>query len=50
VLAPEADLPDALAERYGGRADRLSLYRPFTPGTDEARWRTLIAQLREPPC
>jgi len=50
VLAPEADLPDALAERYGGRADRLSLYRPFTPGTDEARWRTLIAQLRDPPC
>lgn len=32
ILAPEADLPGRLVERYRGLADRLSLYTPFVPG------------------
>ena len=50
VLAPEQDLPEALAERYAGSADRLGLYLPFTPGSRDAFWRRLIIRLREIGC
>lgn len=50
VLAPEQDLPEALAERYAGRADRLGLYLPFMPGSRDAFWRRLITRMREIAC
>lgn len=50
VLAPEQDLPEALAERYAGRADRLGLYLPFMPGSRDALWRRLITRMREIAC
>ena len=50
VLAAEQDLPEALAERYAGSADRLGLYLPFTPGSRDAFWRRLITRLREIGC
>ncbi len=46
VVAPEADLPSALRERYAGLADRLSLYTPYSPGTRDAFWARLVQELR----
>lgn len=46
VVAPEADLPAALCERYAGLADRLSLYTPYSPGTRDAFWARLVQELR----
>jgi probable F420-dependent oxidoreductase len=40
VVAP-ADLPAALARRYEGLADRLSLYLPFQPGERDSFWKKL---------
>ncbi len=45
VSAPLADLAEPLKARYAGLLDRVSLYRPFTPGAEDAAWKTLIAQL-----
>ncbi|HUF39777.1 MAG TPA: TIGR03617 family F420-dependent LLM class oxidoreductase [Anaerolineales bacterium] len=42
VVAPEAGLPDAIAERYAGLADRLALYRPFVPGERDGFWKRLV--------
>jgi probable F420-dependent oxidoreductase len=42
VVAPEADLPGAIAERYAGLADRLTLYLPFVPGERDDFWRRLV--------
>jgi probable F420-dependent oxidoreductase len=50
VLASEADLPEALAERYAGTADRLGLYLPFTPGSRDGFWRMLIGRMRAATC
>jgi probable F420-dependent oxidoreductase len=41
----DAELPTALKARYGGLADRLSLYSPFEPGLRDAYWKTLTAWL-----
>jgi probable F420-dependent oxidoreductase len=42
--------PDALAakirERYAGILDRVTLYAPFAPGQDDARWRALVEGFR----
>ncbi|MBM3121274.1 MAG: TIGR03617 family F420-dependent LLM class oxidoreductase [Chloroflexi bacterium] len=46
VVAPEADLPAALRQRYAGLADRLSLYTPYSPGTRDAFWERLVQELR----
>ncbi|MCJ7513669.1 MAG: TIGR03617 family F420-dependent LLM class oxidoreductase [Anaerolineales bacterium] len=50
VVSSESDLPDALAERYAGIADRLGLYLPFTPGTRDAFWQRLISRMRAAGC
>ena len=50
VLAPEGDLPEALAERYAGCADRLGLYLPFMPGTRDEFWRRVLDRLRDAAC
>ncbi|MFN2196116.1 MAG: TIGR03617 family F420-dependent LLM class oxidoreductase [Anaerolineales bacterium] len=42
VSAAEADLPAAMAARYRGLADRLSIYTPFVPGQRDALWRAMI--------
>lgn len=42
VVCDEADLPDALIDRYQGLADRLSLYLPYVPGQRDALWRALV--------
>jgi probable F420-dependent oxidoreductase len=41
VVAPRAELPGALAERYSGLADRLGLYIPFQPGEWDGFWKDL---------
>jgi probable F420-dependent oxidoreductase len=38
LTAEEAELADALKERYAGIADRLTLYTPFMPGEREEFW------------
>lgn len=49
TVVSQADLPDALLERYDGLADRLGLYTPFRPGSHDSfwdeftqRWRRLV--------
>ncbi|HTP01014.1 MAG TPA: LLM class flavin-dependent oxidoreductase, partial [Anaerolineales bacterium] len=42
LVTKEADLPDALRERYAGIADRLTLYTPFVPGERAKFWRKLV--------
>ena len=48
LVAPWADLPQAARQRYQGLVDRLSFYLPFTPGTRDAQWRTVIEAFHEP--
>jgi len=45
VVAPAADLPAALEERYSGVVDRLGLYIPFKPGERDDFWRNLLQGL-----
>ena len=42
VIAPAADLPAALLERYQGLVDRLGLYIPFIPGERDEFWKHLL--------
>ena len=42
VVASPADLPAALAARYEGLVDRLSLYIPFVPGQRDRFWKGLL--------
>jgi predicted AAA+ superfamily ATPase len=46
VVASAADLPAALRQRYGGVADRLGLYLPFTPGERDEFWKMVIAAIK----
>jgi hypothetical protein len=46
VVAPENDLGAALAERYRGLADRLSLYLPYTPGQRDEFWSRFLTDVR----
>jgi probable F420-dependent oxidoreductase len=46
VSAPLGELAAPLAERCGGLLDRVMLYRPFTPGADDAHWAALAKQLQ----
>lgn len=41
LIADEADLAEALKERYKGIADRLTLYLPFTPGEKDGFWKVM---------
>jgi len=43
VQSTPQDLPEALAERYGGLVDRLGLYLPFQPGQRDDFWRTFLS-------
>jgi probable F420-dependent oxidoreductase len=45
VVTDEADLADALKQRYQGIADRLALYSPFVPGEKDERWSRLTKHL-----
>ncbi len=45
LVTDEAQLPQALKERYDGIADRLTIYTPFVPGQRDEFWRRLAAQL-----
>lgn len=42
VEAPPHEIGAAVRERYQGVIDRLALYLPFVPGTDDAFWRAII--------
>jgi probable F420-dependent oxidoreductase len=42
VIAPAAELPAAVMERYQGLVDRLGLYIPFTPGERDDFWNHLL--------
>ncbi|MCH7480303.1 MAG: TIGR03617 family F420-dependent LLM class oxidoreductase [Chloroflexi bacterium] len=39
TVADEADLPEALQERYAGLGDRITIYTPFVPGDRDEFWR-----------
>ena len=41
-----ADAGPALRERYGGLADRITLYQRFVPGQDDEFWRSLLQALQ----
>ena len=45
VSGSPAGLAPALLERYGGLADRLSVYTPFVPGERDGFWKELIQGL-----
>jgi probable F420-dependent oxidoreductase len=47
VIAGEADLGAALRERYGGLADRITIYTPFVPGERDHFWRQIIGEFQE---
>jgi probable F420-dependent oxidoreductase len=40
------DIAERLWARCAGLLDRVGFYRPFQPGTDEARWRSVAAQIK----
>jgi probable F420-dependent oxidoreductase len=42
VIAPAAELPTALMERYQGLVDRLGLYIPFKPGERDDFWKHIL--------
>lgn len=42
VVCSPADLPEALLERYGNLAQRISLYLPFIPKERDDFWRYMI--------
>jgi alkanesulfonate monooxygenase SsuD/methylene tetrahydromethanopterin reductase-like flavin-dependent oxidoreductase (luciferase family) len=46
LVTEEANLADALKNRYDGIADRLSLYTAFTPGEKDNWWRKLTEKFR----
>lgn len=46
VVCSPRELPERLKERYGGLADRLGLYLPFTPGQRDDFWRELTQALK----
>jgi probable F420-dependent oxidoreductase len=43
TVADAAELPAALFSRYGGFADRMSLYLPFMPGDRDTFWKGFLA-------
>ena len=43
LVIDEPHLPQALEDRYGGLATRLSLYEPFVPGKKDDFWRNLTS-------
>ena len=45
LITPEAELADALKERYAGIADRLTLYLPFTPGEKDKFWSIMVQKM-----
>ncbi|HHH81428.1 MAG TPA: TIGR03617 family F420-dependent LLM class oxidoreductase [Chloroflexi bacterium] len=48
VVAPEAELPQAIEDRYAGLADRIAPYIPFHPGERDDFWCRLVGALRVP--
>jgi len=46
LSGPLGELAGPLRERYAGLLDRVTLYRPYTPGPDDADWRRLAQALR----
>ncbi len=46
VVAPLAELAGPLKARYAGVLDRVTLYRPFTPGAEEAAWQKLAQEVQ----
>lgn len=47
VEAPLGALAAPLRARYAGQLDRITLYRPFAPGGDDAGWQKLARELAE---
>ena len=45
LVTEEDEITGALKQRYGGIADRLALYTPFTPGQRDGFWRKLAMHL-----
>ena len=45
LAAPLAELAGPLKARYAGLVDRVTLYRPFTPGPEDAGWQALAREL-----
>jgi len=48
VVAPAAELAQAIESRYAGLADRIAPYIPFRPGERDDFWRQLLVTLKAP--
>jgi probable F420-dependent oxidoreductase len=46
IVGATESLPSMLRERYHGLAGRLTLYKPFLPGSEDRFWGSLVEQLR----
>lgn len=46
VVCEPQELGAALVERYAGLVDRLALYLPYAPGTQQLDWAQLVGQIR----
>ncbi len=46
VVCEAQELGAALVERYAGLVDRLALYLPYAPGTQQLDWALLVGQIR----
>jgi hypothetical protein len=46
TVAPQAQLAEALKERYMGLVDRVTLYLPYIPGDRDTFWKTLIQEIK----
>jgi len=47
VVADIEDVPDQVKNRYGGLADRFTLYTPYNPGEKDRLWGSLITKLKD---
>jgi hypothetical protein len=41
-MTTQQNLAADLKKRFGGIADRITLYTPFVPGETDAWWRNLV--------
>ncbi len=48
LISDEGQLPAALRDRYGGLADRISIYTPFHPGQRDDFWKHMAGSFQQP--
>jgi len=46
IICAWSELPLKIHEKYAGLLDRVTLYSPFNPTQDQARWAAICAAFR----